>query len=132
VGNRKTREEKMNEVVAVEKVTIPVVVDAEQFWSAVFGSAWETWDWWVSLNYLEGSDWDKVGQVEIAGLDPDGDQETDIIKKVLGLDDIVKAFSKAVTDNKSFGGFDPHELDLDACDGDVVIQYAMFGDVVYG
>ena len=71
----------MNEVVSGEKVTIPVVVDAEQFWSAVFGSAWETWDWWVSLNYLEGSDWDKVGQVEIAGLDPDGNQETDIIKK---------------------------------------------------
>lgn len=122
----------MNEVITPTEVIIPVSVNAEEFWSAVFGSAWETWEWWVGLNYLEGSDWDKVGQVEITALDPDGNQETDTIKKVLGLDDIVNAFTKAVTDNKSFGGFDPHELDLDACDGDVVIQYAMFGDVIYG
>lgn len=107
-------------------IMVPVQVDAEEFWSNVLGSAWEAWDWWVAVDYSEGSDWDKAGEVTITAWDGKTEGEARITK-TLTLQDLVEGYTKCLA-NGSRMNLD----DLDACDGDAIIQTAMFGEVVYG
>lgn len=111
------------------KIVLPVEVDAEDFWSNVLGSAWETWDWWVRLDYSEGSDWDKLGEITITAQDPNADWEDEqpTITKTLTVEDLAAAYGKCISEGHRF-----NLEDLDASDGDCVIQMAMFGEVVYG
>jgi hypothetical protein len=116
----------------MSEVFIPIKIDADEFWSAVFGSAWESWDWWLDYEFLENTDWDKAGSVRIVGLDPEGNQQTDKIEKVLTIEDLVKSYTHLVNTNPNIPTLSFGELDLDASDGDVIIQHAIFGDVIYG
>jgi hypothetical protein len=113
-------------------VIIPIKIEATEFWSAIFGSAWESWDWWLDYEFLEGSDWDTVGLVRVVGLDPEGDQVSDKIEKILTIEDLVKSYTHLVNSNPNIPTMSYGELDLDASDGDVIIQQAIFGDVIYG
>jgi hypothetical protein len=108
------------------KIIVPVAIEAEDFWSHILGSAWETWDWWTGVDYLDGSDWDKVGEVKITGWDGETEGET-LITKTLNIGDLAEAYGKCLAEGYRF-----NLDDFDACDGDAVIQMAMFGEVVYG
>jgi hypothetical protein len=114
------------------KIVLPVEVDAEDFWSHVLGSAWESWSWWQRVEYSAGADWDKVGEVTVTIDDPeaDWDEETDsqpVLTKTLTLEDLAASYAKCLAEGYKF-----NLDDLDACDGDVVMQMAVLGEVTYG
>lgn len=111
----------------IETITVPVQLNAEYFWSNVLGSGWETWDWWVSVDYAEGSDWDKVGEVIITAWDGETEGEA-TITKTLTLNDLVDAYKKCVEEN----GYSLNPDDLDAEQGDAIIQTAIYGETIYG
>lgn len=114
------------------KVIVPVKIDADDFWAAVFGSAWEMWDWWIDYEFLNDADWDKAGLVKIIGLDPE--DENLQIEKTLDLDILVKSYNELVKTNETpnISLVSLGELDFDAGDGDCIIQKAFYGKVIYG
>jgi hypothetical protein len=113
-----------------EMVIVPVQMEAEEVWSNVLGSAWEDWDWWQKIEYSEGSDWDKVGEITVSITDPNDEEEEQVITKTLGVQDLANAYAELVS--KNYGGTNLNIHDLDAVYGDCVLQQAVLGDVVYG
>jgi hypothetical protein len=105
-------------------VIVPTRVDAAEFWSAIMGSAWESWSWWRKVQYLDGADWDKPGQVKITMENPSGDLP---MTETLELQDLVAAYTKALKAGDLRDDWD----NLDAGSGDVVMQYALYGEIVY-
>ena len=122
-----------------EKVTltIPMQFDAQVVWSSVFGSSFEQMgEHWRVIKYQSDADWETPGEVVIGIEDPDDPDNT--ITKVLGIKEVTEALEKRLT-MKSIGGELVHDisvwdndLDLDACEGDAVLQIALLSDVVYG
>ncbi len=108
-----------------ETIVIPVQVEAEEFWSCVLGSAWETWDWWQSIKYSEGSDWDKVGEITVSIDDPENEDE--VITKTLGVQNLANAYATLLSEVS-----DINWQDLDAVSGDNILQIAVLGEVIYG
>lgn len=109
-----------------ETVVIPVRIPADDLWSAVFGSAFETWSWYYSVDYIEG-DWDVPGKVMIMAWDGVHEDYDHLNEYVIDLDDLVEAYTKYVN-----LGYKTMYDDLDAVYGDVVVQLAMYGEVIYG
>ena len=101
-------------------------VDDQELWSAVFGSAWESFgSHWHEVEYLEG-DWDKVGKVRLVAIDENTEETTEAI---IGIDELLKALPIA---NKQVY---MDLLDFDEYDsicGDAVLQVCVLGEVVYG
>lgn len=122
-----------------EKVTlnIPMQFDAQVVWSSVFGSSFEVMgEHWRVIKYQGDSDWETPGEVVIGIEDPDDPDNT--ITKVLGIKEVVEALEKRLN-YKTLEGHTVHDisvwendLDLDASEGDAVLQIALLGDVVYG
>lgn len=109
-------------------IVIPVQVEPEEFWSNLLGSAWEDWDWWQSIKYSEGSQWDKVGEITVSITDPDDEEEEEVITKTLGVQDLADAYAKYISQTKNTVNWE----DFDACSGDAVLQIAVLGEIVYG
>ena len=112
--------------------TLTVEVPDQELWSSVFGSAFETWDWWRAATFHGAADWNKIGTVTLMIDDPNFDEDGgQVITKTLDLDDVVAAVN-AVTKLGLLPYPSLEDLDWDACDADVILQYAVLGDVVYG
>ena len=107
--------------------TITIEVDDKELWSAVFGSAFETFGnhWW-EIEYQKGTNWDKVGKVKLVAFDEVTMEKTE---KIVGIEDLVKALPIA---NKQVS-MDLLDFDnYDAICGDAVLQVAVLGEVIYG
>jgi hypothetical protein len=105
-------------------ITLPV--DDYALWRCVCGSGWESWSWWYSCWY-EGGDWDQPCTLWVVIEDPYGDDEW--LTATITVDDIARAIEEADHPDVM------HALvtsDFDACWGDVVMQQAILGEVVYG
>ena len=115
------------------KVIIPVTVDRDELMNSVMGSVWERWDWWVMLKFADGCDWKTypsnphLPYVKVGITDPDDPDEQAFIAKTLSVQDIVIAVGEVLTSHPWI-----RWDDMDACYGDVVMQTAMLGKVVYG
>jgi len=112
------------------KILLKYEIDDEELWSAVCGSAWEMNSWWWAAEY-EGGDWDEPCTLWVAIANPDSDHwfEDGVTTATITLDDIVRAieelFDHAVVMHCL------REMDFDSSYGDVVMQQAIFGDVIY-
>src|ERR1035437_9386462 len=102
-------------------VTIKQEIDAQQFWSQVFGSAWESFgSHWMGEKWLEG-DWETPGRVRLTLVDPDDEYEEKTISKTIDLSTLVAAYENAWNSKNVDFPF-PHEgidrsyLDLDDLD----------------
>lgn len=104
----------------------------EALWSAVFGSSFEVWDWWINIEYVEG-EWDKPGHVRLTIENPDY-VGTSRITANIRMDNIRKAFDellrKGIVNRDCIYAED--DVDLDAVAGDAVLQQAILGDIIYG
>jgi hypothetical protein len=109
-------------------VLIVRAIDKDEFWSEVFGSAWEMNEWWLDYSFTEGS-WDKHGSVSITAINPVDDT---LMTRVLTIDDLVAAYTMIVSGDNYHCGGKVNIDDMDMCAGDMVVQQAMFGDVFYG
>lgn len=108
-----------------------VKVDTKELWSAVFGSGFETYEWYSEVEYLDGAGWDTPGQVRIVIDCWDDDEEP--VEKVLSPNDILAVWAKFVEEGKTYWGTSYMDIDqADADFGDSILQYAILGDEVYG
>lgn len=106
-------------------ITVPRFIRADELWSNVMGSGWETWHWWLAVVYDDGADWNIPGGVTLSIADPN--KERGGLIKRIGLSDIEVALSQLAMD-----GTPVNVDDLDAITGDMVLQQAVLGEVVYG
>lgn len=108
------------------KVTIEIELDADELWSSVFGSAFESFgDHWVEVDYLGHTAWDKAGLVKLTCFDESYNEVT----KMITIDDLVRALPIA-NDKVHMDLFDLENYD--AVCGDAVLQVAVLGDVIFG
>ena len=107
------------------KITIDI--KDEDLWSGIFGASPFTWEWWRSVDYVDGADWETPGVVLLGIENPDDERRT-IVGKV-DIDILAAAFSRAAT-------LFPHRHftidDMDADLADVVLQIAILGEITYG
>lgn len=107
--------------------TIQVEINKQELWDAVFGSAFDSFgNHWYEVDYLEDTDWDKMGKVRLVAID-----EMTLLKteKIVGIEELLKALPIANEQvYMDLYNFD----DYDAICGDAVLQVAVLGEVVYG
>lgn len=112
-------------------VSISHAIDADEFWSSVMGSGWETYTWWQSVAYIDDSDWNVPGSVAVTIDNPEG---AGVRKATIDVAVLAAAWNTLVAadhrDACTGRRFDIE--DVDACVGDAVMQHAVLGEVVYG
>jgi hypothetical protein len=113
------------------------LIERTEFISAIIDSAWESCDWWVGVDYNNIPDSDDQPFLKVAGVDPDGDDDSDIVHVTLTVKDIYNGYISACSAQKQDIGFEDYgdgeyDLDIDADAGDVIIQFAVFGTHIYG
>lgn len=112
---------------------VQLILDDEETWLDICGSAWESLPWWYTYDY-EGGDWDKPCTLWVAIADPE-DSESDwfengVITATITIADLERALQE-LRDHPTvmeclING------DFDCIYGDVVMQQAIFGEVIYG
>lgn len=113
--------------------TIEIEVSNYALWEAVFGSdLYGAGPWWQRLIYHGDADYETIGLVEVWVDDPDDEEQ--VLKVKVGIDDLIKAlqivYQKGTT---HCGGIFVGNLDdPDSCTADYLLQIAIFGDVIYG
>lgn len=112
-----------------DKVVVPLTMDADEIWSDVFGSGYEYSPWWVRVSYSNGADWDKHGVATIKHWGKEDDNVLETTK--VTVEDIAKAYATLTADKWTHCGGCGLD-DPDACSSDVVLQMAVFGEIVYG
>lgn len=112
----------------MSKVQIITEIDGDELWSRIWGSEPQSFgSHWRELTFKTG-DWNKAGQVRVLLENPE--DYTTTAMATITLDKIVKALN----DPK----FPAHlrnnimEDNADCVDSDAVIQFIVFGEVVYG
>lgn len=118
----------MSKPVITVKVTREM--DRDELWSNVFGTAGESWSWWRSVTFHGGASWETPGDSGYADLrieDPDDESKT--IVKIVTMDDVVYAAEWYVAKGYERGSALD---DLDAGASDLILQFMVFGEVVYG
>lgn len=107
-------------------IVIPVEIDRKELWSAVMGSAFETFgDHWQEIEYLSG-DWDDpTSKVRLVCHDSNYQN----VEKIVDIDAIAQALP--IANKKVY--MDLFDFDsYDAICGDAVLQVALLGEVVFG
>lgn len=112
-------------------VIAEITVDREELWQSIFGSAYETFSWWLGEEFKQGGDWETIGEVTLTAWDEE-DNSKEVVKS-FKPDDIFDAWAKSVAEGYGHCGSPMSEIDdADACFGDVVLQLAMYGKLVWG
>jgi hypothetical protein len=112
-------------------ISIHYTMDDDDLWSDVMGSAWETCPWWFWLDY-DGGDWDEPCTLWVAVANPDNDHwfEDGVLTATITIDDVVRALEELRDHPVVMECL--RNQDFDAIYGDVVIQQAVLGEVIYG
>lgn len=114
-------------------VQIVQEVDSQEFWEGIIGSAWETWSWWARVD----CDYDDYRRgLTVSVFNPEVDEaywdrtnRSSFITKHLTVHDLATSYSWY---QRTYGRHAYHYEDMDAAYGDVIIQHAIFGEVIYG
>lgn len=110
-------------------VTIKREIDEAEFWSSIMGSSEFPHEWWLKIKYHGEADWDVPGSVTVTGLDGETDKP---VSKTLTIEDLVQAYEAVLTKQYHHCGTKVDIDNMDDCSSDMVLQMAVFGDVVYG
>ncbi len=114
-------------------VTLTRTVDAAEFWSAIWGANPETsGDHWRDLEFLSGGSWEHPTEVYVELADPDDEFLT--LQSIITLNDLVTAYN-GLQSHDGPGGVDRSYLDLEDMDrigADAIIQFAVYGEVIFG
>jgi len=107
-------------------------VDVVDTWAAICGSAWEELPWWWGVDYEEG-DWDEPCTLWVGVADPEDKGlwfQDGVVTATFTIEDMVRALEE-LRDHPQIMR-DLRSGDFDCIYGDVVIQQAIFGEVIYG
>lgn len=115
------------------KIDLVLKVDIEEWWSNIFGCAYEQLPWWYGEEFHDGASWEVPGDVTLTAESPfeatdEDDSEVKLITKRFTVEDIRVAFGNALYNNYDLLDFDSY----DCYSGDKVLQYAMYGELVFG
>lgn len=126
--------------------TVTFEIDDKELWSEVMGGAWEFCSWWRDVDYVVG-EWDEPGEVWVVVEDP-GLNPWALIEEwgVTYLDEIPEeewtASARITIEDiaRAIGELRDHASVMEALSGtgfdqissDVVLQQAIFGEVVFG
>lgn len=111
-------------------ITTQHTVDAKRFASSILGSAFESYDWYERVEYVEGCDWDIIPEhldacfVDITIDNPQSGPRW--ITKSLAVSDLKRAYEEVAKSCR----LDWEDIDADM--GDRIIQQAVLGEYVYG
>jgi hypothetical protein len=111
----------------METVTISRKMNAEEFWSNLLGSTEFIGEQWIKVKYHGDATWEVPGIVTITA-----DNGEEVITKSLTIEDLVEAYEVCVANGYHHCGMKINIDDMDECASDIVLQQAMFGDVIYG
>ena len=103
-------------------------VDVEQVWSDTLGSGWEYSEWFLGIRY-DGGDWDKSCNAKLRHLSKT-DEEV-IVTTEFTPEMLVEAYNRLVREKYTHCGGCSMD-DPDACTSDAVLQYMVYGDLIYG
>ncbi len=109
-------------------VTLTRTMSAVDFWSSIMGSTEFQGEQWLKVRYHGESDWDKPGSVTITAENGEGEEVT----KTLMIEDLVQAYEAVIAHGYHHCGMTVDIDNMDECASDIVLQQAMFGDVIYG
>jgi hypothetical protein len=112
-----------------EKITIPLEIDADEVWSDIFGSGWEHSDWWVRITHHDDGAWDKPSPITVKHWGRDDDTVIEVTH--LTVEQVLTAYAKLLGERYTHCGGCPLD-DPDACTSDAVLQFAVFGEFIYG
>ena len=114
-------------------LTISVTIDEQELWDAVAGSG-SYYQWFQVLNGLRFGE--SPRDVKVVAWDPQspgGDSAT--LMKIITVKDMALALERLIHKGYSHCGI-PFGLnvisDPDSCVADLILQVAVYGDVVYG
>jgi len=101
----------------------------QDIWEALTGSEFATCQ--DFLTFVLGSNANEPSDLNVGYLSQPNDVE---VETTLTFDDIKLALTKAIADNMTHcGGYEIANLDdSDACFAYIVLQYALYGTVVFG
>jgi len=132
VDNTNRKEYTMN--TTAEKVRITVDVEAEELWSSVFGSGFESDpvndEWLRGFRFIQG-DWETPGLIELDYLGEDQKYH----KQTYNIHDLAAALSTAIA--KSYhhvpcgGKIDADFSNYDSCVGDLLLQVMVYGEETF-
>ena len=109
------------------------MTDKNEIWQWIMGSSGTTFPWWNRTIWHDSS-WDSPGDITLTIDSPYTARpwclEDETISKRLTVSDVVAAWEKARTECPGLKGMTIE--DMDAGSADVVLQYAVLGDCVYG
>jgi len=113
-------------------VIAEIAVDKEELWSSIFGSAYESHSWWLDEEFKEEGGWETIGEVTLTAWNAKNNSKE--IVKSFKPDDIFDAWKKSVAEGYVHcGNYSMLDVDnADACFGDIVLQIAMYGEIVWG
>jgi hypothetical protein len=103
-------------------------VDVQEIWSNTLGSGWEYSEWFIGIKY-DGGDWSEPCNAKLRHFsrnDEDVIVTTDFTPEML-----VEAHNKLVREKYTHCGGCGMD-DPDACTSDAVLQYMVYGDLIYG
>ena len=120
------------------ELTIKAQVDETELWKGVFGSGWENSYFVQGWGYKPGTDWDTPGTVVVQVEDPNSEEENASIRKDITIREVLDAVERILNHQEGLFHCAGTRLTLDEiinngdqCTGDIVIQYIMYGEVVF-
>ena len=105
------------------------MTDENETWQWIMGSSATLFPWW-HLTTWHDSSYATPGDITLTINNPNEHPADEPISKRLTVSDVVAAWRKARTECPGLQGMDIE--DMDAGSADVVLQYAVLGDCVYG
>jgi hypothetical protein len=112
------------------EIVLPITVGVEDFWSNVLGSGWEDSSWWQKWKYSAGADWQTPGVITIWAEDPEDEDKT--IKAELNVQDLANGYALAVKNGFHHCGYSLDWENLDYCGSDGILQFAIYGKLIFG
>lgn len=115
------------------KVFIELEISEAEIMSGVFDGLWaESSPWVRSTNW----DWENpTSAVEVVYDTPEDDEGDGTGKKIVTAEDLGKAFAEILSNHIQHCGGMPVTAEIDewdACVSDLVLQWAIFGEIIYG
>jgi hypothetical protein len=118
----------MNETMTENFFDVCITYDFNKVWGALTGCDFVGCNYWIkSMN----CDWKKQEEFPVTHLRKSGNSYT---RTIVTIDMIKKGFTKAIANNAMHcGKYIIADLeDYDACFAPVILQYAIFGEVIFG
>ena len=125
-----------------EKFEVTTTVDIMDLWEAIWGSDGSGVTYWCqkvrdadknSIDLWVNDDKDSlVGNPQDFMLQSYDEGEDELTWHTITLQHLAESYAKALSNGETHCGVSLSFDDADACFGDIVLQYACFGEMIYG